>query len=316
MTRITGLHFGFLALITLMAALILLLGQGPLSPWTDPLDRTILVHFRAPRVALAVLTGAALGAAGAAMQSLLRNPLASPDIIGPSAGAAAGAAAMIVFTGHTDLASLGAILGGTCTAAVILLFAWRSGVAALTLVLVGVATSLMLSALTDVLLSLSPGLQAAEVTRFLSGSFAASDWNKVTLMAATFISGTAILGFLTFSIERLMLGDETARALGIEPLRVRVICLGVAAVMVSVSVAVAGPIPFVAFLAGPIARKLAGRPDVLLMLAALIGAALALAADLLAQIEFAGNRLPAGVFTALIGGPAMLFILLMNMRNE
>lgn len=276
-------------------------GDGP--------DRLILMEFRVPRVLLAIASGAALGLAGAAMQTALRNPLASPDVIGFTAGAAAGAAAAIVW-GGVSWATPGALLGGGAAAALVLGLAWSDGLPRLALVLVGVAVSLVLITATDMILNLSPELQAAETARFLSGSFAAADWRSALLMTGLAVGGGLFLFRLSFAIDRLELGEDMARALGVDPDRTRLLVAGAAAALVSVSVSLTGPLPFVAFLAGPIARLASGRTGVVAPLACLVGALIAVGADLLAAPLIYGTRLPAGVFTALVGGPAMVFLLL------
>lgn len=316
MTRITVLYVTLAGLLLGLAFALLVVGQGELHPFSVPLDRTILLHFRAPRVALALVTGAGLGMAGTAVQTLLRNPLASPDIIGFSAGAAAGAALVIVVSGTGVWAGAGAVLGGSVTAALVLALAWRGGIAPLPLVLIGVSLSLLLAAATDVLLSLAPDLQASEVTRFLSGSFAGAEWHRVGWMGAITIIGGVFLAWHTFAVDRLGMGDDMARALGLGPDGVRIRVVAVSAVMVSVSVAVAGPIPFVAFLSGPLARQLSKQSGTVLLLSGGIGAALALGAETLSGMLIFGAHLPAGVFTALIGGPAMLGILFLNTRQQ
>lgn len=316
MTRLTVLYTLMAAVLVGLIVLLLGVGQGALHPFTDPLDHIILLHFRAPRVALALVTGAGLGMAGTAVQTLLRNPLASPDIIGFSAGAAAGAALVIVMSGTGVWAGAGAVLGGCITAALVLALAWRGGIAPLPLVLIGVSLSLLLAAATDVLLSLAPDLQASEVTRFLSGSFAGAEWHRVGVMGCVTMIGGGLLGWQAFAIDRLRLGDDMARALGLGPDGVRIRVVTVSAVVVSVSVAVAGPIPFVAFLSGPLARQLSKQSGTVLLASAGIGAVLALGAEALSGTLIFGTHLPAGVFTALIGGPAMLGILLINTRER
>ncbi|MEM6546974.1 MAG: iron ABC transporter permease [Pseudomonadota bacterium] len=276
----------------------------------DPLERVILLHFRLPRLVLAMAVGAALGMAGSALQVMLRNPLASPDIIGFGAGAAAGAAGAILILGEIGAAVPGALTGGALTAALVMALAWRDGVSPLSLVLIGLALGLMLTTLTDILLSLSPAILASETARFLTGSFASADWRFAGWMSlATAVGGAVLLRF-AFRIDRLAMGDDLAVTLGLAPDSIRLSVAATAALLVAASVAVAGPIPFIAFLAGPIARFAADEPGTVLPLAALVGGTLGVAADSLAGVPVGGTRLPAGVFTAMIGGPAMLILLL------
>lgn len=301
----------------LLVALIATLGAGGGSTALDwraalageGVDYTILVHFRLPRIALAALSGAALGIAGSVLQVMLRNPLASPDIIGFGAGAAAGGVAAIVLSGSLALVAPGALLGGGLAAVAVLGLSWKSGLSPLALVLTGVALSLMLATVADILLSLSPGLQAAEAARFLTGGFSGADWAGVLGVAAVLAAGWACMGWLSFSVDRLDTGDEIARAHGLRPDRVRLAAAALSAVIVSVSVSVTGPLPFVSFLAGPLARGISGKAGTCLGLSALFGALICLGADSLSRFPVAGTHLPAGLFTAMIGGPAMLVLL-------
>lgn len=280
----------------------------------DALEWTILLQMRGPRVFLAICVGAALGLAGSVLQVVLRNPLASPDIIGFSAGSAAGAVAFILVFGSVSAAMAGAYIGGAVTLVFLFAFAWRRGLSQTSVILIGVALSLVLTAATDVMLSLSPPLTAGETALFLSGSFAAADWNAVALILPIGLAG-AIL-FLNFSaaIGSLELGDEVAVGHGLDPTRIRVWLTGSAALLVASATAVAGPIPFVAFLAGPIARLASGRTGPVLALSAMTGAVLATGAEALSTIRFLDVGLPAGIFTAALGGPVMLMLVLRSAR--
>ncbi|MEM9011734.1 MAG: iron ABC transporter permease [Pseudomonadota bacterium] len=276
----------------------------------DAMERAILLHIRAPGLILAALTGAALGLAGTVLQVMLRNPLASPDIIGFGAGSAAGASAAILLSGSMAGAVPGALAGGALAAGLVVALGWRDGISPLALILIGVAISLMLTTATDLMLSVSPAILAGEMARFLTGSFAGADLTAIGVLALATVFGGAVLARLGHSVESLALGDDLAISLGLHPDRIRLAAAGVAALLMAVTVAFAGPLPFVAFLAGPIARAAAGRPGTLLTLSALVGAVLAVGADILSGLAIAGARLPAGVFTALVGGPMMLALLL------
>lgn len=314
MTRLAA-SYATVAILLLGLATARLFGGSPpldLIAIVDGIgmERDILLHFRMPRLLLAIATGAALGMCGSVLQVMLRNPLASPDIIGFGAGAATGAAAAILYFQNVSAAIPGALVGGTLTAVLIMTLAWRDGISPLSLVLVGVSLSLILTTATDILLSLSPGVLASETARFLTGSFASAEWRTVGLICLATAVGGGVFAFYAFAIDRIELGDDLAIALGLNPDHVRFFTTVCVALVVATAVAVAGPVPFVAFLAGPIARLAAGHPGTLLLLSGLIGALLAVAADTLAGIAIFDTRLPAGVFTALIGAPAMLALLL------
>lgn len=306
---------GTAALLLLGLAVARLLGGDPALDLSavfadNGSERAILLHFRGPRLLLAAVTGAALGMAGTVLQIMLRNPLASPDIIGFGAGATAGAAAAIFLFSDLSTAAPGALAGGTLAAVLVMTLAWRDGVSPLSLVLVGVSLSLILTTATDILLSLSPGVLASETARFLTGSFASADWRSVGLMSLVMLLAGGVFAAFAFAIDGMELGDDLATALGLDPLRVRLYAIVCVTLIVAVAVALVGPVPFVAFLAGPIARAASGRPGTLLGLSALVGAVIAVGADYLAGLPILGTRLPAGVFTALIGAPAMLVLLL------
>ena len=303
-----------------LAALNLTALGGPVdwsAVWTGTgVEREIVLHFRLPRVLLAALTGAVLGMAGTVLQILLRNPLASPDVIGFGAGAAAGAATAIIVAGSLSFVWLGALAGGALTTALVLALTWRGGLPPDSLILIGVAVSLMLAAATDVLLSFSPGIQAAETARFLTGGFSGADWQGVELLASVALAGAAILGWQRHSIDRMDLGDDIAQTQGLRVNRTRLVTVLTSAGMVSASVALTGPLPFLAFLAGPIARSLTGGTGTALVTSALIGAAIALGADGFARAALAGTSLPAGLFTAALGGGVMLVIVFRQRRRE
>ena len=313
----TRLHIACLTCVGVIltgAAVRLFGGQVPLDFAAllagDDLEQAILIHFRGPRLTLALITGAALGMTGTALQVVLRNPLASPDSIGLGAGASAGAAAAILSFGDLTSVPLGALAGAAGTAALVMALAWRDGISPLSLVLIGVSLNLMLMTGTDILLSLSPDVLAAEAVRLLTGSFASADWRMVAIITGAALICGGALAILAGAVDRLELGDDLAVTLGLKPNHVRFYTVVCAAMIMAATVTVAGPVPFVAFLAGPIARLAAGRPGSLLGLSALTGAILAATADALSAVPVSGTRLPAGVYTALIGAPAMLILLL------
>lgn len=296
----------FLALMAL-GALGLRQG-GALSG--EGVEAVILWHVRLPRVLLAAAVGAMLGLAGTLLQTVLRNPLATPDVIGFGGGASAATALSIAVTGGLGLVLPAAMAGALLSAGLILGLAWRHGSRPLALILIGVTVNLMLVALTDVTLSLAPGLQAAEATRFLTGSLAAAHWEaaRAALLALGVAGGVAAL--LAYGLDHMDMGDEMARAQGLRPSRLRLAATVVSALLTGLAVALTGPLPFVALLAGPMARALTRCSAALPLASALTGACLVLAADLAARQGFAGQSLPAGLYTALVGGPAMLALIL------
>lgn len=307
--------------LTLLAAAVVGLASASMSVLGGPLDwqavargqgieRDILVYFRMPRILVAGLTGAVLGLAGTVLQVILRNPLASPDVIGFGAGAAAGAAAAIIIAGTLDVVFPGAVIGGAVATILILGLAWNGHLPPNSLIIVGVALSLMLTAATDVLLAFSPGIQAVETARFLTGGFSGADWPGVAVLTGVGLGGGLVLGLQSYTINRMDLGDDIAIAQGLNVGRTRTVTVICSALMISVSVAVTGPLPFLAFLAGPLARALTRQNGTNLLATALVGALIALGADGLARTLPTGTVLPAGLFTAALGGLAMLGVIL------
>lgn len=308
------------AALCLLVALTLNVGTWPVA-WPSALagngmDATILWDLRAPRILAAALAGACLGLSGAVFQTMLRNPLASPDVIGFTAGASAGAVAMIALAGGSALVVPGALAGGLLTAALVIALAWRGGLDPFRLVLVGLAIGLTMQALTYFFLDLANLPQASEAARWLAGSLNARGWDAVIRLAVALALLSPVLWYLRFTLDRLDLGDDLARILGLRVDAAR-LGLGIAAVaLAAVAVSVGGPLPFVAFMSGPIARALARSPGSCLMLAALTGATITLAADLVARMSIQGFHLPTGIFTAVIGGPYLLGLVILQTKRK
>jgi iron complex transport system permease protein len=296
---------------------------GPLEVWAallgDPdagFARIVVVQWRLPRALAALVFGAALGAAGAVFQSLTRNPLASPDIIGFSTGAYTGALIVIILVGGSALAvTAGALVGGMATAAVVYLLAFRRGVLGFRLIIVGIGISAMHGSLNTWLL----------LTAELETAMSAAVWGAGTLTAVTWPwvlgAGAAILVMLVLTavaapgLRRLELGDDAARALGTraEPLRLVLMVLGVA--LTATVTAAAGPIAFIALAAPQIARRLARTPGVTIAPAAITGALLLAAADLIAQHAM-HRMLPVGVVTVVVGGGYLVWLIVHEVRRR
>ncbi|MEM8664586.1 MAG: iron chelate uptake ABC transporter family permease subunit [Pseudomonadota bacterium] len=282
-----------------------LLGQG------DALEEMIIVDHRLPRILSAAGAGLAFGVAGAMIQSLLRNPLASPDVIGFGTGAAFCGLAALILTGGAILP--GALSGGLVTAALVLALAWRGGLDPFRVVLIGIGANIALTAAIDLMISRLDILAAQDAARWLTGSLASRDWVDVALVAGGLALLLPVSLWLAFPLSRLSFDDDITRGLGlaISPLRLAVMVTGVA--LVAVAVCVAGPLPFVAFVAGPIARRLVGAGQPALIEAGLVGALIVVSADFVTRV-MPGVHLPAGVFTGLIGAPALLWLLTVQLR--
>lgn len=285
---------------------------------TLPSDAQSLVieAFRAPRIALACLTGAMLGLAGTVMQGVTRNGLADPGLLGVREGAALAIIATILLAPGLPLIwrPVPGLLGG---AAAGLLTLWLArGTSQLHFVLVGLGVSWLGAAMLTILLSQSStqSLQAAMI--WLVGSLTAADWPAVTLAAAVLIPAFALLLLIAPASEIDALGAPLATALGVARRPLTVLRIGVSILLVATSVSVVGTLGFVGLIAPHLARALPGRSTRMeLWGSALIGALLVLCADTLGRRAFAPVELPTGVFLAALGAP-LLICLLWNRRNR
>lgn len=281
----------------------------------DPTSSLIIVQWRLPRVLMAVIVGGALGMAGAIFQSLLRNPLGSPDVIGFGTGAySGGLIAMILFAVDPALVALCAIGGGTITAALVYLLSWRNGLDTTRLILIGVAVSAMLSAFNHWLM-LSGSLEATMgAATWGAGSLAGIGWAKAWPSATLCVAGGAACLVCGRRLRLLEMGDDIAGALGLNAGRNRAALVLLGTALTASATAEAGPIAFIALAAPQLAAKLARTGTVAPMLSGLVGALLLLSADLVAQHLFAPTTLPVGLITLCIGGIYLAWLLMRQKR--
>ena len=274
-------------------------------------------RLRLPRAVLAVLAGACFGLGGVTFQTMLRNPLASPDIIGISSGASAAAAFGIVILDLSGPAvSLLAIVAGLQVALVIYLLSYRGGVVGTRLILVGIGIAAMLTSLTDWVLSKAGQWDLQEALRWLTGSLNNSSWEQaLPVLAALVVLGPVLLG-RSGELRTTQLGDDAAQALGVRVGRTRLIVVVAAVGLIAFATAASGPIAFVAFLSGPIAARIVGPGTSPLLPAAGGGALLVLVADLVGQFA-TGTRYPVGVVTGVLGAPYLLYLIIrVNRRGS
>ncbi len=318
------------ALLLLLAALALAiyaLGSGALSLTAaqvidalrgeGPANLAVIVtQWRLPRVVMALLLGAALGLSGAIFQSILRNPLGSPDVIGFNTGAYSGVlVAIVLFNGGVIGITAGALAGGLLTAALIYLLAWRNGVESFRLIIVGIAVRALLVA-GNTWLIISASLESAMTAGLWSaGSLNGINWAKSLPVLAVIALCCLLLLTLTRRMRLLEMGDDTACALGVPVERSRVMLLLIGVTLTAAATAVAGPISFIALVAPQIARRLCANRSVLL-LPALIGALLLLLADVAAQRLFMPYQLPVGVLTVSLGGIYLIWLLIRESRKK
>ncbi|WP_420821279.1 FecCD family ABC transporter permease [Pseudooceanicola onchidii] len=319
-----------LRLITIIAgvliagiALTLSLGQS-LTPPMDVL-RVLMgadvpgVSFtvrdlRLPRAVLSVLAGMSFGLGGVIFQTLLRNPLASPDIIGISSGASAAAVFAIVILGWSGPAvSVLAVLAGLGVALAIYLLAWQDGVAGARLILIGIGLSAMLDSVIAFVLSRAPAWTLQDALRWLTGSVNGATLDQALPVALSLLVFGGLLMRLRSSLEVMRLGDDTAAALGVALARDKALVVLSAVGLIAVATAVAGPIAFVAFLSGPIALRLTGPGRSPLIPAALVGAALVLLGDYAGQHLLAA-RYPVGIVTGALGAPYLIYLIIRSNR--
>ncbi len=327
MTR--SLLLGALVLILLLlAAASLAVGRAPLDvgaaigEWLrgqSTLATLVLIELRLPRTLLAVLVGASLGLAGAALQGLLRNPLAEPGIIGVSSCAAFGAV-IAFYSGISVSVPLALPLAGIAGAliAVVLLYALAGREAStLTLILAGVAINGFAGAATALALNLSPNpFAVTEIVFWMMGSLADRSIIHLQLAAPLMILGCALLLTSGRALDALTLGEDTAASLGVRLGKLRFMLVLGTALAVGSGVAVTGAVGFVGLVAPHLLRPLvAHQPSRLLVASALGGAVLVLAADIAIRLITVGPELKLGVVTALIGAPFFL-VLVMRLRRE
>ncbi|SHI46511.1 iron complex transport system permease protein [Nocardiopsis flavescens] len=282
----------------------------------ERLDVFFVQGVRLPRALTALGVGAALGLAGAVFQSLSRNALGSPDIIGFTSGAATGAVAVILLVGGGRLmVSLGAVAGGLLTAGVVYLLAMKNGVHGYRLVLVGIGISAMLTAVRDYLLTRADLTDAMGAQIWMIGSLNARGWPEVVAVGVSLALLGPVLLYLGARLRFMELGDDTARALGVDTQAVQVGALAAASALTGAAIAVSGPIGFVALAAPQLARRLTRTGGTTFVGAALMGAALLAVADLVALRALAPTQLPVGVVTAVIGGSYLIWLLYTEWRR-
>jgi iron complex transport system permease protein len=271
-------------------------------------------RLRLPRAALAVVAGLSFGLAGVTFQTMLRNPLASPDVIGISSGASAAAAFAIVFLGWEATAvSVTAIAAALGVALLVYLLAFRDGVAGARLILIGIGVAAMAKSTTSYVLSKASAWDFAEALRWLTGSLNGTTWDTTVPALVALLVLAPVLLTQSSRLSALQLGDDTAAALGVPVERTRVVATVAAVGLVAFATAACGPIAFVSFLAGPIAARVVGAYGSLLVPAALVGALLVLVADLVGQFGL-GTRFAVGVVTGVLGAPYLVCLIVRTHR--
>ncbi|TDC44297.1 iron ABC transporter permease [Micromonospora sp. KC213] len=271
----------------------------------------LVVHdLRLPRALVGLLVGAAFGVSGAVFQSLTRNPLASPDVIGVSAGAGTAATAGLLIGAGAGLGlQTVALLGGLGSALLIYLLAYHGGTSGFRIVLVGIGVAALCGSVTTYLLLRAGVYQAQQALMWLTGSLNARGWEHVGPLVVGLAVLAPAVAVLAPWLSGLQLGDTPAQALGLPVHRARVALLAVAAALASIGTAAAGPVAFVALISPQIAVRLVGAPGPALVSSGLVGSAVVLLGDVLAREALPGVELPVGVVTGVLGAPVLLWLL-------
>lgn len=280
----------------------------------DARTSVVVLGLRVPRVLAALLIGVALGLAGAVFQTLARNPLASPDIVGFTAGSATGALVGLIIVAPTASPAAGAWMGGLLTVVVVMLIARGVGVSRERTILAGIALSMLLAAVNDYLLTRAPIEIARNAAQWLHGSLAATSMDDVGLLAGSIGILSLALALQRRGLRALELGDDTARALGVRTPQARLALIVVAALLTGTATAVAGPIGFVALAAPQLARRLFGTSGIPLVGSALTGATVLIVADVVAQRALAPLQIPVGLLTGVVGGAYLFWIVARSRR--
>lgn len=266
-------------------------------------------EIRLPRATLALLSGIALGIAGAAFQTLLKNPLASPDVIGIDAGAGfAAVAAIVLFSASGSVVSVAAVAAALVTAVALFGLAGMRSFVDTRVILMGIGLAALLDSGTAYVLTRANEWDMQEAMRWITGSLNGATWGEVLPVALGVAICVPLIAACARGLSLLAMGDAMATVLGARVRIVRALVVAAAAVMLAISTAATGPIAFVSFMAGPISARLVGRGQPTLAGAGAVGALLVLTADLIGQLAFQ-HRYPVGVITGVLGAPYLMALL-------
>lgn len=273
-------------------------------------DELVVGTLRLPRMTVGLLVGAAFGVAGALIQTVARNPLASPDIIGISQGASAVTVGALTFgvTSYTVLPYL-SVAGGIAAAALVYLFAWRGGLHATRFVLIGIGFAIALRSITTLFMSKGDYLVAQQAQIWMTGSLNGRGYEEAAPLFWVLLLLLPAVLWAARAQRTVSLDDDTATALGVRLDRVRLGLVLLGVVLASVATGAAGPVDFVALLAPQIARRATRTAQIPLLSSALTGAVIVILADLLARRLFSPTELPVGVLTAAVGAPYLIWLI-------
>lgn len=311
----TGIGSSWIGPNRVVAALI---GQG------SPMDTIIVWTLRLPRVALAILAGAALATAGLLLQRVLRNPIASPSVLGVVDGAAVGVVVFLwVFSNNENALTvsinwlpLAATVGAAVFAATAVLLAHNDIAQPVRLILFGIALAALAKALVTILVILGPLFRASQALIWLAGSVHAAHWIDAAILSGVLCAAFGALALMNKPLAQMVLDDTTATATGLSKIWAKAGVLALSVLLTAAAVSFAGGIAFVGLIAPNAARALVGLDTTrLIVVTPIIGAAIVLAADIIARVIAYPLELPTGAITALVGAPYFLFLLLRQVRH-
>ncbi|MFE9536544.1 FecCD family ABC transporter permease [Streptomyces sp. NPDC006691] len=287
----------------------------------EQVDRFVIMDLRMPRALAGLVVGIALGVSGALTQSIARNPLASPDILGITGGASAVAVFLVTVSGGAATAvtgSLGlsgaALAGGLLTGLLVYFLAWRRGVDGFRLILIGISVSAVAQAVTTWLLVTADIKDVARAQAWLVGSLDNRSWDEVGVALWGTLAVLAVVACVAFQFKPLHFGDDVAAGLGVRYSLVRAVLLLCAVLLAGFAVSAAGPVPFVAMVAPQVAMRLTRHPTPPVVASGTVGALLLIGSDLVARTALP-ITLPVGVVTAAIGGPFLVHLLVRANRR-
>lgn len=322
--------FVFIGLLLGTAAVFVIstgLGEMKISPLNvlkvffgggSEMEALVIQSFRLPRIIVALMAGMGLAVAGGILQGMIRNPLASPDILGITGGASVAVVGFLaifsdknhVLTVSIQWLPVAAFIGAAVVAFLVYILAWKNGVSPIRLILIGIGLMSLTKALTTFMMVLGPIYQASQANIWITGTVYGSTWKNVGAL----VPWITILVFIAFIYARNIniqeLGDEVATGLGGRVQKQRFVLMLLSTGLVGGSVAFAGGIGFVGLMAPHMARRLVGSAfGALLPVSALLGGILVMLADLVGRTLFSPLEIPAGVFTACIGAPYFIYLL-------
>lgn len=290
----------------------------------EDMERLVIQSFRLPRIIVALMVGISLAVAGGILQGMIRNPLASPDILGITGGAAVAVVGFLaIFSDENNALTVSikwmpvsAFIGAAVIALLVYFLAWKNGVSPIRLVLIGIGISALMQSLTTLMMIMGPIYRASQANIWLTGTVYGSNWSNVAIIVPCTLILFALVMMLARNVNVQELGDEIATGVGSHVQKQRFWLLMLATALIGSSVAFAGGIGFVGLMAPHMARRLVGSAfGALLPVSALIGGILVMVADLIGRTMFSPLEVPAGVFTASIGAPYFIY-LLFKTRNS